>query len=265
MSARGRGWAIVGVVGVNAKCRRARSAVKRVPLRRRRWRPEGRVHAVCTVAQDRCGSLPRMSPIRLVAYSDYLCPWCCNASVRLHRLADEDPGVEIVWKSYLLRPRPGRARDLERFRTYTESWQRPAAEEASGSFRSWRGDEGPPSYSLPPHLTAKAAAAVGPDAFRRLHDRMLRAYFGESRDISNGDVLLSLWRELGLPEQAFACREDPALREQVFAEHEEALRCGATGVPSVRLADNDAVITGAMPLESYRRWVERARERSAQE
>lgn len=202
-------------------------------------------------------------PVRLVAYSDYLCPWCYNASVRLHALADADPDVEILWKSYLLRPHPARTRDLERFRAYTQSWQRPAAEEASGAFRTWQGDEGPPSHSLPPQLAAKAAAMLGPDAFRRFHDRLLRAYFAESRDISDDGVLRSLWGEVGLPDEAFARREDPALREQVLAEHEEALRCGATGVPSVRLADHDAVITGAMPLESYRRWVERARARSA--
>ena len=51
-----------------------------------------------------------MPDVRLVAYSDYLCPWCYNASVRLHRLVDEDPGVEIEWKSYLLRPSAGRGR-----------------------------------------------------------------------------------------------------------------------------------------------------------
>ncbi len=204
-----------------------------------------------------------MPPIHLVAYSDYLCPWCYNASVRLHRLVDEDPDVEIEWKSYLLRPSPGRGRDLERFRTYTQSWQRPAAEEESGSFRTWQGDEGPPSHSLPAHLAAKAAARVGPDAFRRFHDRLLHAYFAENRDISNDEVLLALWRQLDLPGEAFAWREDPAIRQRVLAEHDEATRCGATGVPSVRLADNDAVITGAMPFETYRRWVERARERAA--
>lgn len=204
-------------------------------------------------------------PIRLVAYSDYLCPWCYNASVRLHRLVDEDPDVEVAWKSYLLRPQRGPERDLERFRAYTQSWQRPAAEEASGTFRTWQGDEGPPSHSLPPQLLAKAAASVGPGAFRRLHERLLRAYFAESRDITDDGVLRALWRELSLPEAAFEQREEPALREQVLAEHEEAVRCGATGVPSVRLADNDTVITGAMPLEGYRRWVERARQRGAGE
>lgn len=205
-----------------------------------------------------------MSTVRLIAYSDYLCPWCYNASVRLHRLVGEDPEVVVEWRSYLLRPSPARSRDLERFRAYTESWQRPAAEPDAGTFRVWASDEGPPSHSIPAHLSAKAAAMLGHESFRRFHERLLRAYFEQSRDISNEEVLAGLWREAGLPDAAFARREDPEILARVLAEHEEAVACGATGVPSVRLADHDAVITGAMPLETYRRWVERARERATE-
>ena len=203
-----------------------------------------------------------MRVVRLVAYSDYLCPWCFNAGVRLQRLVDEDPGVEIEWRSYLLRPSP-RQRDLERFRRYTESWQRPAAEDLSGRFRTWQGGAGPPTHSLPPHLVAKAASRLGAEAFRTVHDRLFEAYFAESRDITDGETLRALWGESGLPEAGFEAREDPALGREVLAEHEEAQHMGATGVPSVRLADADVVITGALPLETYRRWVERARERPA--
>jgi predicted DsbA family dithiol-disulfide isomerase len=199
--------------------------------------------------------------VRLVAYSDYLCPWCYNASVRLARLEAEDPDVEVEWRSYLLRPTPAGPRDLERFRAYTESWRRPGAEEDAPRFRPWRGDEGPPSHSLPPHLVAKAAAAVGPEAFRRMHARLLRAYFEESRDISADVTLRALWQELELPPEGFERRGDGALLRRVREEHEEALRFGASGVPSLRAADSDAVITGALPLATVRRFVARLRER----
>ena len=55
--------------------------------------------------------------------------------------------------------------------------------------------------------------------------------------------------------------DDAELRRQVVAEHQEALDLGATGVPSLRLSDSDAVVTGALPLASYRRWVVRTRDR----
>ena len=203
--------------------------------------------------------------MRLIAYSDYLCPWCYNASVRLGRLVAEEPDVSVEWRSYLLRPHPSPGRDLDAFRAYTESWRRPAAEEDAGRFRTWQGDAGPPTHSVPPHLVAKAAAALGDEAFRLVHERLLRAYFEESRDISADATLRALWDEVGLPPDAFARREDPELYRAVLAEHEEALRFGASGVPSLRAADGDAVITGALPMATYRRFAERLRERQAAE
>jgi len=124
-------------------------------------------------------------------------------------------------------------------------------------FRPWLGDAGPPSHSVPPHLVAKAAAALGPDAFERMHLRLMRAYFSENQDITDPQVLRSLWLEQGLPEAAFERREDPALLEQVLDEHAAAQEAGATGVPAVQLQGNDAIIVGAHPMELYRRWMTR--------
>ena len=116
-----------------------------------------------------------MRPVRLVAYSDYLCPWCYVADVRLHRLQEElDGGLEIEWRSFLLRPQPDPRRTLEKFKRYTDSWKRPAEEEPSAGFRVWATEEGPPSHSIPPHLVAKAAATLGPEAFENIHERILR-------------------------------------------------------------------------------------------
>jgi predicted DsbA family dithiol-disulfide isomerase len=200
-----------------------------------------------------------VEPLTLIAWSDYLCPWCFNASVRLHQLEDEFEGqVCLEWRSYLLRPNPSAHRDLERFRAYTRSWERPAAEPHSGRFQVWQGEQGPPSHSVPAHQVAKAAARQGDEAFRRMHDRLLHAYFSENLDISDAETLRGLWAEVGLDEQGFAEREDPVLLERILDEHAEAIDGGATGVPAVRMAGNDAIIVGAHPLELYRRWVSRA-------
>ena len=199
-----------------------------------------------------------MEPVRFIVYSDYICPWCYNASVRLRLLEDEYEGrVALEWRSYLLRPNPGSRRDLERFREYTRSWLRPAAEDESGTFQVWQSDEGPPSHSVPPHVVAKAAARLGDDAFNRIHERLLRAYFGENRDITRSDVLRELWNDVGLAPDAFEASEQ-GLVDQVLDEHNEAREVGVTGVPAVRLAGNDAIIVGAHPVELYRRWIERS-------
>ena len=149
-----------------------------------------------------------MNPIRFVVYSDYLCPWCYNASVRLRRIEEEYEGrVELEWRSYLLRPDRRTHQDpdaaLEKFRRYTESWLRPAAESDSGEFQVWSSAEGPPSHSIPAHLVSKASRRMGLEAFRAMHRRLLRAYFSENRDISRMETLRSLWDELGFPADAF--------------------------------------------------------------
>jgi predicted DsbA family dithiol-disulfide isomerase len=197
-----------------------------------------------------------MVPVRLIAYSDYLCPWCYVAAVRLGRIeAEFGDYVEVEWRSFLLRPRPDPGRTLEKFVRYTQSWQRPAEEEPSAEFRVWSTQEGPPSHSIPPHLVAKVAATLGDDAFRAVHQRLLRAYFSENRDITSAATLHAVWTEAGLPEAELARVGDPAVLRLVLEQHNEAVELGVGGVPAVRAADSDVAITGAQPLETYRRWV----------
>lgn len=199
-------------------------------------------------------------PVRLVVYSDYLCPWCYLAEHRLEQLRAEAGGaLELEWRSFLLRPRPEPGRDLLKFVRYTQSWLRPASEPDAPVFRVWESTEGPPSHSVPAHLAAKAAAALGPEAFAALHGRLLRAYFEQSRDISAEGTLRALWAEAGLPEAAFAAVGDQRLLERTLGEHDEAVGLGITGVPAVRVAGTDAFVLGAQPIAVYRRWLERLR------
>ncbi|MEW6270716.1 MAG: DsbA family protein [Thermodesulfobacteriota bacterium] len=205
-----------------------------------------------------------MEPLRLIVHSDYLCPWCYNAAVRLRRIEDESGGdVRIAWRSFLLRPLPDPRRTLESFRAYTRSWLRPAAEPDAGTFRVWQGDAGPPSHSVPPHLAAKAAASLGEAEFERMHLALFEAYFGHSRDVTDAATLRAIWREQGLPADELARVDDPRFLEQTTAEHEEAARLGVNGVPAARVEGNDAFVTGAYPIEMYRRWIQRARAQAA--
>jgi predicted DsbA family dithiol-disulfide isomerase len=176
----------------------------------------------------------------------------------LRRLEEEfGDAVTIEWRTFLLRPHPDPSRTLEAFRTYTQSWRRPAAEADAPAFRSWSSDAGPPTHSVPPHLVAKAAARVGPAAFRTMHERLLKAYFEDSRDVTHGPTLQAIWGEAGLPEEAFVLATDDAVVSEVVAQHNAAVRADVTGVPAVMMEGNDVPILGAMPYETYRRWVQR--------
>jgi len=207
--------------------------------------------------------------IRLVAWSDYLCPWCANASVRLRIIEQEFPSVRVEWRSYLLRPAPrGTPRDeagerdvLEKFRRYAASWRRPAAEPDAARFRFWDGSGRPPTHSVPAQVVAKAAARLGSPEFDAIHAALLDAYFAQNRDISAADELERVWRSLGLPGERFPDIEAADLVAEVMDDHRDALDRGANGVPAVMMVGNDAVVVGAQPLETYRRWMTRALER----
>lgn len=204
-----------------------------------------------------------MPTVTLVAYSDYLCPWCYNASVRLRRLEREFEGdVVVEWRSYLLRARPrseegDAARTLEKFVRYTQSWLRPAAEPDAGGFRVWETTEGPPSWSMPPHVVAKAAARHGRGAFGRVHERLLEAYFLENRDITTAANLAAIWSEAGLPAADLPAQDDEPLMDEVLREHRAAIDRGITGVPAVHVAGEDPYLIGAQPYELYQRWATR--------
>jgi len=172
--------------------------------------------------------------------------------------------VELRWKSFLLRPYPEPDRDLEKFRRYTEGWRRAATEEPEAVFRVWHSDEGPPTHSVPPHLLAKAAATFGREPFLRVHDALLRAYFEESRDISRAPTLRAIWAEAGLPEAELVRAADPELLGQVSAEHNQAIELGVGGVPAMQMDGAEIAITGAQPVELYRRWINKRLEAGAE-
>lgn len=175
------------------------------------------------------------------------------------RMLKEEFGeaLKIEWRAFMLQPTPRRRR-LEDFRQYTKRWQEAADEPDSGEFCIWSSDEGPPSHSLPPHRVAKAAARVSEAAFETLHHDLLRAFFRDSRDITNPGVLAELWERAGLAPADMALAETSEIEELVLSEHGEAVACGASGAPSFRTADNDLVLTGAHPMQLFRRWITKA-------
>lgn len=178
--------------------------------------------------------------------------------MRLRRVEEEFGGrVTVEWRSFLLRPHPEPGRTLEKFRAYTQSWRRAAADPDGGTFRVWQSEAGPPSHSVPPHLVAKAAAGLGHDAFERIHLALLRAYFTDNRDITDAATLRAIWAECGLPPEGLAAAADPAVLREVVDQHNQAIELGITGVPAVGVAGGDSAVTGAQPLETYRRWMRR--------
>lgn len=90
-----------------------------------------------------------------------------------------------------------------------------------------------------------------------MHERLLHAYFAESRDITDRATLEAIWTECSLPAAEFSRVDDPRWLDETLREHDEAVRIGVNGVPAIRVDGDDAFVTGAYPVEMYRRWARR--------
>lgn len=171
--------------------------------------------------------------------------------------------IEIEWKSFLLMPEP-KDRTVEKFARYTESWQRPAEMEPKAKFTTpWASGATPPSSSFPAQMAWKASAAFGDEAQQRYHHALLDAYFVQNRDISSGSELAQIAHECGIDKDAFVelfTEQHDSLREQVAAEHNDAISRGVSAVPTMMLGGAFPV-PGAQDVETYQRLVERVIER----
>ena len=191
-------------------------------------------------------------PVRLDVFSDYLCPWCYNAAVRIADVEREyGDRVRIHWRAFPLIPdlQPGR-RVTQKMR---EGRQRVAAEEPRALFVTPELDTALPASSVPAQTAAKCAERQGDAAFARFHQGLFVAQFRDNLDISRRDVLWSLARECGLDLTRFEAdyASGEAYEAVLHDCAEGAAWFGVSGLPTVILNEKLSLV-GAVPTERYR-------------
>ena len=196
-------------------------------------------------------------PLDITVYYDYLCPWCYVAAVRLQKIKEEyGDRVAITWKGLPLSM--GRVQQGSVTSSYINDVRaRVCQEEGSISCGVWPVSGPLPSSSLPALVASKCARFQGEEAFERYHMALFRAYLEECRDISNREVLISLAWEVGLSVEPFRHNLDSGEHEKVvLEEYEEAKALPFSGLPTV-IFEGGFPIEGALPIEIYRRAIER--------
>lgn len=173
----------------------------------------------------------------------------------MHELRGAEPGVEVVWRAFELRPDPVPTLD------------------PGGDYlrRTWRDSVYPLAekmgitMKLPPvqprtrlaHQAAHWARAGG--RFDDYHAALFRAFFERGEDIGRIAVLTRLAEDLGLEgeslRQALERRE---LEPSVLADERDAEALGLSGVPAF-VADRRALLTGVQPVEHLRQLIAHAR------
>jgi predicted DsbA family dithiol-disulfide isomerase len=90
-----------------------------------------------------------------------------------------------------------------------------------------------------------------------IHDKLYQAYFVDSRNIGDIDVLVEIAQSAGLSgEEARAVLTERRFKEAVDADWERSHRYGVTGVPTF-VAGRHGVV-GAQPYEVLEQLVEKA-------
>jgi len=195
-------------------------------------------------------------PIKIVAYFDYLSPWCYIAAVRLQRLEDEYGNkISISWRSYplVIREIPNRLISSHS----VESRRRAALEEDKINFSPWNPDDPYPASSMPALRAAKCAQLQGEEAFRRSHIALFRAFFEEGMNISEREVLISLAKKARLDVHRFNSDFfSRSLEEEILAEYEDGRAAyEGWGIPIVVVGGRYS-IAGAVPITIYRRAID---------
>jgi predicted DsbA family dithiol-disulfide isomerase len=177
------------------------------------------------------------------------------AEPAVEELKRADPGVEIVWKAYELRPAP--IAPLDPGGEYlTRVWRDsvyPLAERLGITMRL------PPVQ--PRSRTAHEAAhwARGANRFDDYNAAIFRSFFERGEDISATDILLKLARELQLDESGLrVALEAKEFAASVLADELEAAELGVSGVPAF-VADRRLALSGVQTLENLQALAERAR------
>lgn len=173
----------------------------------------------------------------------------------MHEFVRSEPGVEVVWRAFELRPEPVPTLD-PRGEYLQLAWRNsvyPLAERLGVTMR------------LPPvqprsRLAHEAAHwARGQGRFEDYHAAVFRAFFERGEDIGDLEVLTSLAARLGLDQESLRRALDSHEYEKsVLADEREAEALGISGVPAF-IANRRAALTGVQPIENLKRLVEHVR------
>lgn len=210
--------------------------------------------------------------IKLDILSDPICPWCYIGKVNLDRALEARPGHPFVieWHPFQLNPdMPPEGMDRRRYLETKFGGRENAASvyariaehaERAGLAIDWSRIERTPN-TLDAHrlihwagLEGRQTAAVS---------RLFKAYFEESRDIGNRDVLLDIAGEVGL-DRAMTERlfDTGADGDDILTRDQHARERGVTGVPTFVVA-NRHVVPGAQPTELWLQVIDELAEASA--
>ena len=203
--------------------------------------------------------MPNDNPVRILVWSDYVCPFCYLERPILERIkAERGERIEIDWRSFELRPEPEPTLDPDAeylHRVWNQSVY-PMAQERGLSMMKL-----PPVQprSRKAHEAAEYAREKG--LLDAMNHALFKAFFEDGRDLADLEVLLDIGRSVGLDEDGLReALESNRHAERVLEDEQLARQIGISGVPAliVTAGAQAYLVSGAQPYETLKDVIDRA-------
>ena len=197
------------------------------------------------------------APVRILVWSDYVCPFCYLELPVLDRLKSErGDRLEIEWRAFELRPEPVPTLDPDGeylHRVWNQSVY-PMARERGMTLRL------PPVQPRSRKAFEAAEFARAARRFDPMNRALFKAFFEDGRDLADFDVLVEIGGSVRLDAQDLrAALESGRHAEKVLEDQRIANEIGISGVPAlvVTAGETAYLISGAQPYEALRDAIER--------
>jgi predicted DsbA family dithiol-disulfide isomerase len=194
------------------------------------------------------GAKPHLS---VTVFSDYICPFCYVGDARLDKLRD-GYALDVDWCFFEIHPdNPAEGKPVEELGYPPEQWQRMMA-----NLEQMARDDGlrlaTRTFTTNSHsalLLAEATRRLAPEAFDGLHKRLFEAYFADSQNIGDRDVLQKIAAECGIAEDVVEqAWNDPVYEQRLRDQSWRAAQIGVQGVPAFLFGRH--LVSGAVPAET---------------
>lgn len=202
--------------------------------------------------------MPRDDAIRILVWSDYVCPFCYLEVPVLDQAARAfRDDIAIDWRAFELRPDPVPTLDPDGeylHRVWNQSVY-PMAQERGMTLRL------PPVQPRSRKAHEAAAFARDAGALDAMNRALFRAFFEDGRDLADLDVLVTVAQSVGLDAESLrAALVQDRYAPQVLEDERLAQQIGISGVPAmVVTAGHQAyLLSGAQPYETVKDVIERA-------
>lgn len=202
--------------------------------------------------------------MKIEVWSDFVCPFCYIGKRRLEMALNEfehKKEVELVFKSFELDPRSKKKFDESIHEIIAKKYGISLEQAKASNYQitaqareiglNYNFDDIKPTNTFDAHRLSHYAKTEG--KMNELSERLLKAYFVESMDISDYEVLTKLAEEVGLNgAKVMDILETGRYEAEVRRDEEEASKLNITGVPYF-VFNNKYAVSGAQPKEVFLR------------